>query len=185
MFKKFIKISNTSGSLMNRQMLGKLKLKTGVFTAVSEVLSTRHECLKTVLSISSVSALFWCHPKKKTVKKSIERFSIATNRRECLHSFNEFLQNFHECIETRAMLTKNFPKVNQCVETWLLDCVQTLNINSIVSQASKCENYGLGATSESSGGSRRLAKINKAPSPSSGSTSSTGSSGGKDKLKKV
>lgn len=40
-----------------------------------------------------------------------------------------------------------------------------------------------GATSESSGGSRRLAKINKAPSPSSGSSSSTGSSG-KDKLKK-
>lgn len=38
---------------------------------------------------------------------------------------------------------------------------------------------------ESSGGSRRLAKINKAPSPSSGSTSSTGSSGGKDKVKKV
>lgn len=38
---------------------------------------------------------------------------------------------------------------------------------------------------ESSGGSRRLAKINKAPSPSSGSTSSTGSSGGKDKIKKV
>ena len=50
---------------------------------------------------------------------------------------------------------------------------------------SKCENFDLGATSESSGGSRRLAKINKAPSPSSGSTSSTGSSGGKDKLKKV
>lgn len=49
----------------------------------------------------------------------------------------------------------------------------------------KCENFDLGATSESSGGSRRLAKINKAPSPSSGSTSSTGSSGGKDKLKKV
>ena len=39
--------------------------------------------------------------------------------------------------------------------------------------------------SESSGGSRRLAKLNKAPSPSSGSTSSTGSSGGKEKLKKV
>ena len=43
----------------------------------------------------------------------------------------------------------------------------------------------IGATSESSGGSRRLAKMNKAPSPSSGSSSSTGSSGGKDKIKKV
>lgn len=42
-----------------------------------------------------------------------------------------------------------------------------------------------GVSCESSGGSRRLAKINKAPSPSSGSTSSTGSSGGKDKVKKV
>ena len=30
-----------------------------------------------------------------------------------------------------------------------------------------------------------MAKMNKAPSPSSGSSSSTGSSGGKDKLKKV
>ena len=80
------------------------------------------------------------------------------------------------------MLTQNFLKVKRRVETWLLD---SLNINSIVIQSSKCENFALGATSESSGGSRRLAKINKAPSPSSGSTSSTGSSGGKDKLKKV
>lgn len=53
------------------------------------------------------------------------------------------------------------------------------------SYLAKCENFDVGATSESSGGSRRLTKINKAPSPSSGSTSSTGSSGGKDKLKKV
>ncbi|XP_074624808.1 uncharacterized protein LOC141883279 isoform X1 [Acropora palmata] len=48
----------------------------------------------------------------------------------------------------------------------------------------KADNPVEGVSCESSGGSRRLAKINKAPSPSSGSTSSTGSSGGKDKVKK-
>ena len=83
------------------------------------------------------------------------------------------------------MLTQNFSKVNLHLKTRLLDRIQVFNINSFVIQASKYENLDLGATSESSGGSRRLAKMNKAPSPSSGSTSSTGSSGGKDKLKKV
>lgn len=49
----------------------------------------------------------------------------------------------------------------------------------------KCENFDLGVISELFGGSWRLVKINKVFLLLSGSILSIGSSGGKDKFKKV
>lgn len=62
----------------------------------------------------------------------IIRFSIASDRRVSLQ-----LQRVPaELSHTR---TQNFSEVDPRVETWLLDHVQTLSINSIVIQASKYE----------------------------------------------